>query len=211
MTKMLSIMVVAGEASGDRHAAKLVRALREAEPQIAFDFFGAAGPNMRSEGVDPVVVADDLGIVGIAEIAASLPVFIRAFRSLKKMAVERSPDAAILVDFPDFNLKLARWLKNKGFTVIYYISPQLWAWRKHRVSSVRKYIDLMLTILPFEKEWYQRHGVDHVEYVGSPLAREVRAGTEKAEFCSAHGLDPEKPIQTTAHEPPAQVALAHRM
>lgn len=187
-------MMVAGEASGDVHAAKLVRALREAAPDVAFDFFGAAGAKMRGAGVDAVVRADDLAIVGLVEIAAALPVFVRAYRDLKRAALHRHPHVVILVDFPDFNLKLARTLKQQGLTVIYYISPQLWAWRKHRVGIVKKYVDLMLTILPFEKEWYAEHDVTNVEFVGSPLAREVHPTRPKDEFCRAHGIDPTKPI-----------------
>jgi len=194
MTKAMSIMMVAGEASGDVHAAKLVRALREAAPDVAFDFFGAAGAKMRGAGVDAVVRADDLAIVGLVEIAAALPVFVRAYRDLKRAALHRHPHVVILVDFPDFNLKLARTLKQQGLTVIYYISPQLWAWRKHRVGIVKKYVDLMLTILPFEKEWYAEHDVTNVEFVGSPLAREVHPTRPKDEFCRAHGIDPTKPI-----------------
>ncbi len=194
MTKTRKIMIVAGEASGDTHAAKLVRAMREAEPDTDFKFFGAAGQKMRNEGVEAAVRSDGLSIVGLAEIAAALPIFLRAFNDLKRAATVRQPDVVILVDFPEFNLKLAKTLKRKGFRIIYYISPQLWAWRKYRVRSVKKYIDLMLTVLPFEKNWYARNGVENVEYVGSPLAREVHSDVGKDEFCRKHDLDPTKPI-----------------
>jgi len=194
MAKTRNIMIVAGEASGDTHAAKLVRAIRDTEPETDFQFFGAAGPKMRSEGVDAVVRSDGLSIVGLAEIAAALPVFLKAFNDLKRAANERQPSVVILVDFPDFNLKLAKALKRQGFRIVYYISPQLWAWRKYRVRSVKKYVDLMLTILPFEKDWYAKQGVENVEYVGSPLAREVHVDNPKNEFCRDHDLDPSKPI-----------------
>jgi lipid-A-disaccharide synthase len=194
MSKRPSIMIVAGEASGDAHAAKLVRALREAEPDADLDIFGAAGPRMRAAGVDAVIRSDDLAIVGLIEIAVRMSRFLAAFRRLRNAAKQRKPDAVILVDFPDFNLKLARSLKKLGLTVVYYISPQLWAWRRHRVDIVNQYIDLMLAILPFEKEWYAKHGVDHVEYVGSPLAREVHVTRDKGDFCHSHALDPGKPI-----------------
>lgn len=194
MTKIHKIMIVAGESSGDTHAAKLVRAMRDAQPEKNFQFFGAAGPKMRNEGVEAIVESDGLSIVGLAEIAASLPIFLRAFNALKKEAVERQPNVVILIDFPDFNLKLAKTLKQKDFRIVYYISPQLWAWRKYRISSIKKYVDLMLTILPFEKEWYAKNGFEKVEYVGSPLAREVHPTVEKNEFCRKHSLDPNKPI-----------------
>lgn len=194
MENEIKIIIVAGEASGDMHAAKLVNALRDAAHGVSFQFFGATGPRLREANVETVVNADELSIVGLPEIAKALPVFIKAFSELKAAAVAREADAAILVDFPDFNLKLAKALKKKGIKVIYYISPQLWAWRKYRIRTIRKYVDLMITILPFEKDWYAQHGVMHVEYVGSPLAREVHTETGKKDFCLKHGIDPEKPI-----------------
>src|SRR6185369_1939432 len=144
----LKIMIVAGEASGDLHAAKLVRALRDIDPTRDIEFFGCAGPRMREAGVEPIVTADDLSIVGLPEIGRALPTFLRAFKSLKAAARERNARAVILVDFPDFNLRLAKPMKKAGSTVIYYISPQLWAWRSYRVRTIQKYVDLMLTILP---------------------------------------------------------------
>ncbi|MBK8464388.1 MAG: lipid-A-disaccharide synthase [Chloracidobacterium sp.] len=194
MTQSRKIMIIAGESSGDTHAAKLVRAMREMDTDAAIQFFGAAGPKMRQEGVEAIVESDGLSIVGLAEIAAALPIFLSAFRDLKAAAISQRPEVVILVDFPDFNLKLARALKRKGFHVVYYISPQLWAWRKYRISSVKKNIDLMLTILPFEKDWYAKHGIENVEYVGSPLAREVHSDVGKEEFCRKHGLAPDRPI-----------------
>lgn len=194
MKDALKIMIVAGEASGDGHGAKLVRELRKLTLGVDLSFFGAAGPQMRDEGVVPVVMADELSVVGVAEIGGALPMFLRAMRSLKKAAGENRPDVAVLIDFPDFNLKLAKALKRQGVPVVYYISPQLWAWRKYRVNSVRKNVDLMLAILPFEKEWYARNDFANVEYVGSPLAREVHPHRTRAEFCAAQGLDPQKPV-----------------
>ncbi len=194
MQKALKVMIVAGEASGDGHGAKLVREIRKITLDLEVSFFGAAGPQMRDEGVLPVVMADELSVVGVAEIGGALPMFLRAMRSLKKAASEQRPDVAVLIDFPDFNLKLAKALKKQGVPVVYYISPQLWAWRKYRVNSIRKNVDLMLAILPFEKEWYARNDFANVEYVGSPLAREVHPHRTRAEFCAAHGLDPQKPV-----------------
>jgi len=193
-TDKLKLMIVAGEASGDLHAAKLVRAFREVDPSLDIEFFGGAGPKMREAGVEAVVMSDELSIVGLTEIARALPTFVRAFKSLRAAAVDRKADAVILVDFPDFNLKLARSLKKAGLTVIYYISPQLWAWRSYRVRTVRRYVDLMITILPFEKDWYMKKGVLNVEFVGSPLAREVHASRTKEVFCGLHDLDPSRPI-----------------
>ncbi len=192
MGRLLKTMIVSGEASGDGHAAKLVNAIREFEPDSSF--FGAAGPRMRDVGVEAIVRSDELSVVGLAEIGRALPMFLRASKALRNAAAERKPDVVILVDFPDFNLKLAKSLKKQGFHIVYYISPQLWAWRKYRISTIKKYVDLLLAILPFEKQWYADHGVDHVEYVGSPLAREVHSSVEKPEFCGKHGIDPTHPI-----------------
>lgn len=192
--RSLKIMIVAGEPSGDAHAAKLVNAVREAAPDVNLKFFGAVSHKLREAGVESIVNADDLSIVGLPEIAMALPTFLTAFKTLKKAAETRRPDAVILVDFPDFNLKLAKTLKKKGLTVIYYISPQLWAWRKYRVRTIRKYVDRLISILPFEKDWYAEQGIDNVEYVGSPLAMEVHADTPKEEFCGKRDLDPSRPI-----------------
>ncbi len=188
------IMIVAGEASGDLHAAKLVNAIVEADPDRNYRFFGSAGSNMRAAGVEATVRADEMSIVGLLEIARALPMFLKARKALLVAAAERKPDAVILVDFPDFNLKLARSLKKLGLRVIYYISPQVWAWRKYRLSVIRDHVDLLLTILPFEKDWFLEQGVSNVEYVGSPLAREVSASRTKEEFCLMYALDPLKPV-----------------
>ena len=120
--------------------------------------------------------------------------FLRTFNALKKAVDERRPDVAVLVDFPDFNLKLAKTLKRRGVKVVYYISPQLWAWRKYRIRTIRKAVDLLISILPFEKEWYRKQGFRNVEYVGNPLAMEVQSDVPKEEFCEKHGLDPRMPI-----------------
>jgi len=187
-------MIVPGEASADAHAAALVRALRQAAPEIQFEFFGSTGAQMRSMGVDSVVRRDDLAILGLWEIARALPKFWRAFGELKRAAVARKPDAVILVDWPDFNLRLAHWLHRRGFRVVYYISPQLWAWRPYRARSVRRDVDLLLSILPFEQDWYAARGMTRVEYVGHPLVGEVRASCGREEFCRHHSLDPTRPI-----------------
>jgi lipid-A-disaccharide synthase len=186
------VMIVVGEASGDAHAAALVRAVREAAPQL--EFFGATGPVLRDAGVESIVRSDDLAILGLVEIGRALPKFWRAYQSLKRAAIERKPDAVILVDWPDFNLKLARSLHRRGLKIIYYISPQLWAWRSYRARNIQRDVDLLLSILPFEQDWYAGRGIDHVEYVGHPLAGEVRARFGRKEFCRQTKLDPESPI-----------------
>ena len=177
------LMIVAGEPSGDAHAASLVGALRQAAPEGQMDFFGATGPLMRAAGVDSIIHSDDLSIMGLLEIGRVLPKFWRAFKTLKQAAIERKPDAVILVDWPDFNLRLARSLHRRGLRVIYYISPQLWAWRSYRVKTIKRDVDLLLTILPFERDWYAKRGVTQVEFVGHPLAGEVEARYGREDFC----------------------------
>jgi lipid-A-disaccharide synthase len=188
------LMIVAGEASGDAHAAALVEALREAEPQTRFEFFGATGALMRAAGVESIIRSDDLAILGLLEIGRVLPKFWKAYKLLKQTAIERKPDAVVLVDWPDFNLKLARALHPRGLKIIYYISPQLWAWRSYRARSIKRDVDLLLSILPFEIDWYAERGIDHVEYVGHPLAGKVHALTDRTEFCRQTKLNPRLPI-----------------
>jgi lipid-A-disaccharide synthase len=188
------LMIVAGEASGDAHAASLVRALRERAPQARFEFFGGTQGRMRAEGVESVVRTDELSITGLVEIARALPRFRRAYRELERAALTRQPAAAVLVDWPDFNLRLARALHRRGLKVIYYVSPQLWAWRGYRVRAIRRDVDLLLALLPFEPEWYEARGFSRVEFVGHPLASEVSRLDNRAEFCRRHRLDPQRAI-----------------
>lgn len=186
------LMIVAGEPSGDAHAAVLVNALRKREKHL--ECFGATGPLMRAAGVETVVDSDELAIMGILEVTHAFPKFLAAFRHLKQAALERSPDAVVLVDWPEFNLRLATALHRRGLKVIYYISPQLWAWRPRRINRIKRDIDLLLSILPFEAEWFRTRGVDHVEFVGHPLAGEVKARFDREEFCRQHDLNPAQPI-----------------
>ena len=190
----LRLMIVAGEASGDAHGASLVRALRELAPENHLEFFGATGQKMRAAGVESIVDTDKLSILGLWEIGTALPKFFAAYKTLKQGVVARNPDAVILIDWPDFNLRLARWLRHRGTRVIYYISPQLWAWRSHRAQSIRRDVNLLLSILPFEKEWYGARGITNVEYVGHPLAGNVVAAYDRTTFCRRHDLDPARPI-----------------
>lgn len=188
MGRSVNLMVVAGESSGDRHAARLIASLRSDFPGEAFNFFGSAGRKMKEQGVEPVVDAERMAIMGGLEIAKELPMFVRAFRKLKKAARAQNPDAAILVDFPDFNIRLAKSLKRQGVPVIYYISPQVWAWKQRRVEKIKRSVDLLLSILPFEKEFYESRGFDRVVYVGNPTAEDVTPLFDAREFRRRHGI-----------------------
>ncbi len=187
-------MVVTGEDSGDAHAAELVKALKSEWSGMATEFFGATGRRLRAEGVRSVVRSDDFGIVGVPEVLRAAPMFLRVLKRLTDVAVGEEPDLAILVDFPEFNLKLAKRLKKKGVRVVYYISPQLWAWRSYRFRAIRDYVDLMITILPFENKWYASRGVSHTVYVGHPLAGKVESGTTRSDFREKHGYAAETPV-----------------
>jgi len=184
-------MIVAGEPSGDAHASALVKALRK---HAELELFGATGPLMRDAGVETIVNSDELAIMGIVEVGRVFPKFLKAFRKLKAAAFERAPDAVVLVDWPEFNLRLASALHRRGLKVIYYISPQLWAWRPRRVNKIKRDVDLLLSILPFEVDWYKQHDVEHVEFVGHPLSGEVKARYGREEFCKRNDLDPARPI-----------------
>jgi lipid-A-disaccharide synthase len=188
------LMIVAGEPSGDAHAAALVNALRLKASPGALEIFGATGALLRAAGVQSIINTDELAILGILEVTRALPKFLDAFRKLKQAAVEQKPDAVVLVDWPEFNLRLATALHKRGLKVIYYISPQLWAWRPRRISTIKRDVDLLLSILPFEAEWFKARGVGHVEFVGHPLAGEVKARFGREEFCRKNDLDPARPI-----------------
>ena len=190
---VIKLMLVAGEASGDKHGAHLVEALRSLHPQASFEFFGAGGDEMRAAGVETLVDAREVAIMGVLEVASALPKFLRAFRLLRDAARERKPDAVILIDWPEFNLRLAKRLKQDGQRVIYYISPQVWAWRSYRVNQIRRDVERMLVILPFEKDYYAARGVK-VDYVGHPLLDSVKVTATCAEFCAKQSFDLSRPL-----------------
>ncbi len=184
-------MIVAGEASGDRHAAALVDALREIAGPV--DVFGSGGEELRARGVDILVDVKDVNIIGVPDVVRGIRRLYGALQRLFRAALDRRPDVVILVDWPDFNLRLAKKLHRAGLRVVYYISPQVWAWREYRVRQIRRDVDRMLVIFPFEQAFYDRHGVPAL-FVGHPLVGEVIPGTSRDEFFARHRLDPERDI-----------------
>ena len=186
-------MIVAGEASGDKHGASLARALAQLHPEIKFQLFGSGGEDMRAAGVETLVDAREVGIIGVLEIARAIGKLYRAYRTLLSAARSRRPSAVVLIDWPDFNMRLARKLHREGFKIIYYVSPQVWAWRRYRIRALRRDVDRMLVILPFEEEFYKRSGLE-VKYVGHPLSEVVCTTASREDFCRTHGLDPARPI-----------------
>ena len=167
------VLIVAGESSGDLHGAKLVRAIREIHPDVSF--FGLGGPKMAAEGVEVFKDVTKHAAVGIIEGILSYPRLASTFFRFVKEARRRKPDVAVLIDFPEFNLRLAKRLKKSGIPVVYYVCPQVWAWRTYRVHQMARYVDKTLVILPFEERFYRRYGID-ASYVGNPILDTLSSG-----------------------------------
>ena len=185
-----SLLLSAGEASGDMYAARLATALKQ---RADLEIFGMGGPQMRAAGVDIVTDYSEVSVVGITEILSHLPSLIRAMRRLIAEAERRKPVFAILTDFPGFHLRLARKLKSRGIENVYYICPQFWAWRPWRVRIVRRRFAQTLCIFPFEEKFFGDAGVP-VEFIGHPLVGAVQASLDRQAFCRAQGLDPKKKL-----------------
>jgi lipid-A-disaccharide synthase len=192
MTLRPTIFVSAGEASGEHYGASLIQAIRKLVPDATF--FGLGGERMEAAGLQRVVRAEDVAVMGITEVVRHMPRIYGEYRKLKGSLRSQPtpPDAAVLIDFPDVNLALARELHRLGIPVIFFVSPQLWAWKKHRIHQVKRYVDKMLVIFPFEEQFYQGHGVE-VTFVGHPLADLPLPSITRSEFAAVHGLNPLKP------------------
>ncbi|UWZ84042.1 lipid-A-disaccharide synthase [Occallatibacter riparius] len=187
------ILISAGEASGEAYGALLIEELRYqlASQNRQAQFWGMGGPRMVAAGLDRVVRAEDMAVMGITEVVRHLPRIYREFRRLKQAIRDRRPAVAVLIDFPDIHFKLAEELHRLGIPVIFFVSPQLWAWKKHRIKLVQKYIDRMLVIFPFEEQFYRERGVN-AEFVGHPLAEIDPPTVSREDFARQHDLDPAK-------------------
>src|ERR1700745_1080580 len=188
----ISLLLSAGEASGDMYAARLAAALKR---RADVELFGMGGPQMRAAGVDIVTDYSEVAVVGITEILSHLPSLIRAMRRLVSEAERRKPAFAILTDFPGFHLRLARKLKPRGIKNIYYICPQFWAWRPWRVNLVRRRFAEALCIFPFEEKFYGDAGVP-VKFIGHPLVGAVHASLDRHAFFREQSLDSQKKLVT---------------
>ena len=184
------LLLSCGEASGDLYAGALVRQLRTID--AAVDVCGLGGPQLAAAGGRLIVDYRRLAATGVTEILPRLGDYLAAMRSLVAVAERERPDALVVVDFPDFNFRLARRVRRLGIPVVYYISPQIWAWRPGRLKTIRAFADRVLVIFPFEVAMYQAGGVP-VEFVGHPLVELTRVGGTRAAFLSEHGLDPAAP------------------
>jgi lipid-A-disaccharide synthase len=166
----VKLAIVAGEASGDLHASEVVRELKTLDASLSM--FGIGGDLLAREGMTLLHHAREMGIVGLFNVLRHLPMFRRIYKELIARIEQERPDVVLLVDYPEFNLRVARRCKQLGLRVVYYISPQLWAWRTGRVRHIAKYVDRMVVIFPFEEEFYRKHKVP-VTYVGHPLIEQL--------------------------------------
>jgi lipid-A-disaccharide synthase len=187
----MRILISAGEASGDLYASRVVEALRVNHPEA--EFFGCAGPRMQAAGVRAIVDSRSLAVVGLVEVVAHIPRIYGEFRKLVRAIKTDKPEIAVLADSPDFHLRLAKKLRRKGVPVVYLIAPQAWAWREGRVRTMRKNLQRLLCIFPFEQKWFEERGVPTI-YIGHPLARIVRPSLSREAFCERIGVPVESRI-----------------
>ena len=189
--KSYTVMIVAGEASSDQHAASLISALKLRLP--GGRFFGMGGSRLRECGVDTVIDSETTAsVMGVTELGGSIKKLVRAFQVLRQRADLENPDLVILVDFPDFNLRMAKAMHKRGAKVLYFISPQLWAWRPGRIKQIKKYVDRVAAIFPFEESYYQERGVA-AEFVGHPFLDRPEHLIGRERFLRSIGLLPERP------------------
>lgn len=165
------IFIIAGEASGDLHAANLVAAIKKQENNVTIAGWG--GDRMKAEGVDVQKHIRELAFMGFYEVIKNIRTILRNFKLCKEQITAFQPDAIIMVDYPGFNLRMAEWAHKQGIKVLYYVSPQIWAWKQNRVFKIKKTVNRVFCILPFEKEFYRKFNVD-VSYVGHPLLDEIQ-------------------------------------
>jgi lipid-A-disaccharide synthase len=185
------VLMVAGEASGDVHGADFLRALRARVPEL--EVFGIGGEGLRTAGMRTIGDAGEIATVGLVEGAGRLRALVRLYRALARVLREDPPDLCVLVDFPEFNLRVARAAKRAGVPVLYYIGPQVWAWRRGRVRTIANRVDRLAVVFPFEPALYAGRGCA-VEFVGHPLLDRVRPSRTREATLRAHGLDPAKSL-----------------
>ena len=193
----MKYMLVAGEASGDLHGSRLIKELKEQDPEASFCIIG--GDKMaEAAGIDPEIHYRELNYMGFSEVIRHLPAILGNLRKAKGIMQQFRPDAMILIDYPGFNLRLAKASYNAGIKTVYYISPKVWAWKTGRVKKIRKYVDLLLSILPFEPKFYKEHSFSSLEYVGNPSVEEIDYALghlmPKKHFVERQGIKDERPI-----------------
>ena len=185
------VLVVAGEESGDLYGAELIRRVRELWPGLTF--FGIGGRRMRAAGLECLFPAEPLAVVGLPS-WSQLKLLRQAWNRLKEFLIQQRPLVTVLIDFPGFNLRLAKLAHRHRVPVFYYIAPQVWAWNRRRVKILRRFVDLLVVILPFEKVFFEKEGLKGVEFVGHPLWDLVKPALSRQTFCEIAGLSPHRPI-----------------
>jgi len=185
------VLLVAGEASGDLHGSGVVRALKELRPEL--DLFGIGGDRMKREGMDVVVHIARMSFMGFAEVLKNLGTIRQVMRMMEGLLETRRPDVVVLIDYPGFNLRFAKRAARKGIPVLYYISPQVWAWHRSRVRKMKGSVRSMKVVFPFEVDIYRNEGMD-VEFVGHPIVERIGCRTSREEFFALHGFDPRKKL-----------------
>lgn len=185
------MMIVTGETSGDHHGASVVAALKKIDPAV--DVYGIGGDTLAREGTELISHSKDLAVVGILEVLANLGKIWNAYTNVKKTITERPPDLVLLIDYPDFNLHVAKFAKKHNVPVLYYISPQIWAWRQGRAKKIARMVDKMAVIFPFEVPFYKNVGMD-VQFVGHPLKDLHLTLTDRSEARRQFGLETGGPI-----------------
>jgi lipid-A-disaccharide synthase len=188
---MDSILIVAGENSGEKYGSDLVHQFKKLHPSLSF--FGIGGKHMEREGVNLLFPIEELAVVGVFEIISHLPRIKKIFNKINREIKRQKPSAAVLIDSPDFNLRLAKKLKKLSIPVLYYISPTVWAWRKGRLKTIKKTVGKMMLIFPFEEKIYENYGIPAV-YVGHPLKERVKTSLTKNEFLEKYGLSAQKKL-----------------
>lgn len=187
----MNLMIIAGEGSGDLYGSELAKRFSQLRPDM--EIKGVAGPKMRGAGVEALFQAEDINVTGIFEAVGKLLFLKKVFNGIKKELLNEKYACIVLIDLPDFNLRVAKMAHEIGIPVIYYISPQIWAWRRWRIKKIRRYVNKMLVILPFEVDFYKKAEVD-VEFVGHPLIDLVKASSSKEEMCKNFDLEMNQPI-----------------
>jgi lipid-A-disaccharide synthase len=188
---MRSILIIAGEKSGETYGAGLIRQFKAIEPSSCF--FGIGGKRMEAEGVEILFPMENLAVVGIVEIASQIPRIRKIFHRIHNEVKARNPKAAVLIDSPDFNLRLAKRLKKLGVPILYYISPTVWAWRRGRLRTIKRNVSKMLLIFPFEEAIYEKAGIP-ARFVGHPILERIQVAFDREEFCRKYGLDSRKKL-----------------
>lgn len=188
---MNKLLIIAGETSGDLHGSGVVREILKLNPKM--EIFGIGGDLMKKEGMELIYHCSDLSIMGFKEVITHLPKILLIENKIKLILKKRKPNKILLIDYPGFNLRIAKYARKLGIKVFYYISPQIWAWKKHRINLIKKVVDKMFVVFPFEKKFYNQHNMD-VDFVGHPLLEEIKINITKSEFKKMNNLNGKKII-----------------